>query len=61
MPELFTGLDAVRIRRNLDSVRERIVAAGRDPAEVEICAAVKYVPAEELPGGLGKGPRRRGD
>lgn len=45
----FTGLDPARIRANLDRVRERIAAAGRDPAEVEVCAAVKYVPAEELP------------
>jgi len=37
------------VRQNLDRVRERIAAAGRDPADVEICAAVKYVPAEQLP------------
>ena len=30
-------------------MRERIAAAGRDPAEVEVCAAIKYVAAEELP------------
>jgi len=30
-------------------VRERIAAAGGDPAAVEICAAVKYVAAGELP------------
>jgi PLP dependent protein len=47
--ELFTGLDAARVRRQLDSVRERISEAGRDPAEVEVCAAIKYVPGEELP------------
>jgi PLP dependent protein len=47
--ELFTGLDAARIRTNLYSVRERIAAAGREPGEVEILAAIKYVPAEELP------------
>jgi PLP dependent protein len=45
----FTGLDAARVRDNLERVRERIAAAGRDPSEVEICAAIKYVPAEELP------------
>jgi uncharacterized pyridoxal phosphate-containing UPF0001 family protein len=45
----FTGLSPALIRENLDRVRERIAAAGRDPAEVRICAAVKYVPAEELP------------
>jgi len=46
--EAFTGLEAARVRENLDRARERIAAAGRDPATVEICAAVKYVPAEEL-------------
>lgn len=45
----FRGLDPQRVRANLERVRERIAAAGRDPAEVEICAAIKYVPAEELP------------
>lgn len=38
-----------RVRQNLERVRERIAAAGRDPAGVEICAAIKYVPAEQLP------------
>ena len=33
---------------NLARAREAIAAAGRDPAEVEILAAVKYLPAEEL-------------
>jgi PLP dependent protein len=47
--ELFTGLEAERVRRNLESVRERIAGAGRVPGEVDVCAAVKYVPAEELP------------
>jgi pyridoxal phosphate enzyme (YggS family) len=45
----FTGLDPRRVRANLERVRERIAAAGREPGEVEICAAIKYVPAEELP------------
>jgi uncharacterized pyridoxal phosphate-containing UPF0001 family protein len=49
MRESFTGLDPARVRKNLERVRERIAAAGRDPASVEICAAIKYVPAEELP------------
>jgi pyridoxal phosphate enzyme (YggS family) len=44
----FTGIEADRVRANLDRVRERIAAAGRDPAEVEICAAIKYVPVDEL-------------
>jgi uncharacterized pyridoxal phosphate-containing UPF0001 family protein len=45
----FTGLEARRIHDNLQRVRERIASAGGDPARVEICAAIKYVPAEELP------------
>jgi uncharacterized pyridoxal phosphate-containing UPF0001 family protein len=47
--ELFTGLEASRVAANLERVRERIAATGRDPAEVEVLAAAKYVPAEELP------------
>jgi PLP dependent protein len=42
MPGLIRGLDAQRIRANLERVRER---AG--PA-VEIVAATKYVPVEEM-------------
>jgi PLP dependent protein len=42
MPGLIHGLEADRIRANLDRVRERV---GPD---VEILAATKYVPAEEL-------------
>jgi PLP dependent protein len=38
-----------RVRENLDRVRERIAAAGRDPAQVEVLAATKYVTAEDLP------------
>ena len=49
MAEPFTGLSAAQVRENLDRVRERIASAGADPATVEICAAVKYVPADELP------------
>jgi pyridoxal phosphate enzyme (YggS family) len=45
----FTGLEAAQVRDNLERVRERIAAAGRDPADVRICAAVKYVPDDELP------------
>ncbi len=45
-------LTAERVRANLDEVRERIASAagraGREPAEVEIVAAVKYVPVEDL-------------
>ncbi|MEA2373863.1 MAG: dependent protein [Thermoleophilaceae bacterium] len=49
MTTQFTGLDAARVRENLDRVRERIAAAGGAPELVEICAATKYVPAGELP------------
>ncbi len=45
----FTGLRPERIREHLEKVRERIAAAGRDPAEVEILAATKYVRVDELP------------
>jgi PLP dependent protein len=46
--ELIRGLDAGTIRANLERVREQIAGAGRDPAEVEVLAAVKYVPLEEI-------------
>ncbi len=49
MTRQFTALDPSRIRENLERVREAISSAGRDPADVEICAAIKYVAAEELP------------
>jgi PLP dependent protein len=48
MVDLIRGLDAARVRANLEHARSRIAAAGRDPDEVEILAAVKYVPVEEL-------------
>lgn len=47
--DTVSGLRPERVRENLDRVRERIAAAGRDPAEVEVLAAIKYVPADELP------------
>jgi len=46
--ELIRGLEADAVRANLERVRSQIAAAGRDPAEVEVLAAVKYVPAEAL-------------
>jgi len=49
MTRQFTGLEAAHVRDNLERVRERIAAAGREPSDVEVCAAVKYVAAEELP------------
>jgi uncharacterized pyridoxal phosphate-containing UPF0001 family protein len=48
VPRLITGLDAARVRENLERVREAIAAAGRDPGEVEVLAAVKYVALEEI-------------
>ncbi|HWM12710.1 MAG TPA: YggS family pyridoxal phosphate enzyme [Solirubrobacteraceae bacterium] len=49
MTRQLTDLDAARVRDNLARVRERIAAAGRDPADVELLAAVKYVPLDRLP------------
>ena len=48
MVELIDDLDPEIVRGNLARVREEISGAGRDPEEVEILAAVKYVPAQEL-------------
>jgi pyridoxal phosphate enzyme (YggS family) len=48
MPRLITGLDAARVHANLERIQAAIADAGRDPAEVDILAAVKYVPLEEL-------------
>ena len=47
-PTRFSGLRPESVRENLERVRERIATVG-DPARVEVCAAVKYVPVEELP------------
>ena len=44
----MADVDAERIRVNLERVRERIAAAGRDPGEVTVCAAVKYLPAQSM-------------
>jgi hypothetical protein len=50
--ELIHGLRADRVRENLERVRDEIVAAaqraGRSAAEVEILAATKYVPLDEI-------------
>jgi len=45
---VISGLRAERVRANLERVRSDIARAGRDPHEVQILAAVKYVPVEEL-------------
>jgi hypothetical protein len=49
MTRRFTRLATDRVRDNLERARDRIAAAGRDPDEVEICAAVKYVDPATLP------------
>jgi pyridoxal phosphate enzyme (YggS family) len=48
LAELITGLRVEQVRANLQRVRDEIAAAGRDPDAVEILAAVKYLPVEEL-------------
>jgi pyridoxal phosphate enzyme (YggS family) len=52
MAELITGLDAGTVRERVAEAKERIAQAaqraGRDPAGVELLAAVKYVALEEL-------------
>ena len=48
MVEPVTGLRAETVRANLARVREEIAATGRDVEEVQILAAVKYVPVDEL-------------
>lgn len=52
MPPAQLKLDPERVRTNLAEVRERIASAcsraGRDPAGMELLAATKYVPAEQL-------------
>jgi pyridoxal phosphate enzyme (YggS family) len=53
MAELITGLTVEGVRANLDRVQTAIAdacaRAGRDPATVELLAAVKYVALDELP------------
>jgi pyridoxal phosphate enzyme (YggS family) len=53
MVELISGLRADTVRANLAQVREEIAtaaaAAGRDPVDVEVLAATKYVSADDLP------------
>ncbi len=48
MVDLIRGLSAERVRANLERVQAAIADAGRGTGEVEILAAVKYVPADEL-------------
>ena len=52
MAGLITGLEPEAVRAATERVREEIAAAaqkaGRDPADVELLAAVKYVALEEI-------------
>lgn len=52
-PHLVEGLSAERVRANLERVQDEIAAAalraGRDARGVQVLAACKYVPAEDLP------------
>ncbi len=53
MAQLIHGLDAERVRANMQAVRAEVAAAaeayGRDPSRVEVLAAGKYVSCEEIP------------
>ncbi len=49
MVDLIRGLEVERVRANLARIRGEIAATGRDLAGVQILAAVKYVPVDELP------------
>ncbi len=53
MVELIHGLNAQGVRANLERIRSEIAAHAPDGREVEILAAVKYVPVEEI-GTLGE-------
>lgn len=48
MADLIRGLSAELVRANLERVRDEIAQTGRDPDQVEILAAVKYLPVQEL-------------
>jgi len=61
MALLSGGIDPATVRAGLARVREQIIAAGRDPREVEVLAAVKYVPADQLPALAAAGVRLVGE
>ncbi len=52
MVELIEGLSLERVKANLEAVKAEVAHAaslsGRNPADVEILAATKYIPCEEL-------------
>jgi PLP dependent protein len=51
--DLIEQLDPERVRANVEEAREEIGqaarASGREPADVELLAAIKYLPADQLP------------
>ena len=61
MVELIHGLRAADVRANLDAVNERLAQAGRSVGEVEILAAVKYLPGVELDALYAGGVRLAGE
>jgi PLP dependent protein len=48
LAELIQGIRPEVVQGNLERIRQEIDQAGRDPASVQILAAVKYVAGEEL-------------
>jgi hypothetical protein len=46
--DLITDLDPARVGANLSRIAGELAAAGRAPGDVEILAAVKYVPVDQL-------------
>lgn len=58
---MIRGLDAARVRANLERVHEALAAAGRDPGDVQVLAATKYLAAEELPALAEAGVRLLGE
>jgi uncharacterized pyridoxal phosphate-containing UPF0001 family protein len=49
MVDQLRTLDAAVVASNLQRVRAEVIAAGRELADVEVLAAIKYLPAELLP------------
>jgi pyridoxal phosphate enzyme (YggS family) len=60
MAELISGLSSETIRANLERIRSELTAAA-DDRQVEVLAATKYVPLEELPVLAGAGVRLVGE
>ena len=48
MADLIRELSATQVRDNLERIKDRIAATGCDPQAVQILAAVKYLPTDEL-------------